>query len=379
MLGEIALGLLLGGACGLIPGIHPNLVASLAGSVGWDAGALSIVLASMYSASIVFSFVPSVFFGIPEDASVACALAGQRMALGGKGISALKTMAASAALSALIAAGAFGASLAIYPAIYTVIGGFVKYILLALSAALILRGRNPALSLAVFASAGILGKLTLDSAIGDPFLPLFSGMFALSSILGSGGRALPAQEDGPLWGGFPAYSALGAALGLLSNLLPAIGSSAQIAALASIFVPLGSLQYLATISSISASQALFSLASAVSIGKSRNGVTAWIAENTDISGSLGPLSAAFLAGAIVAALIVYLCRTRIAALAGNGPQGFGKIIAAYIFAVTFVIDGIPGVAVLGAAAMLGTAAIRLGAGRISLMGAIIVPTLVLLF
>jgi putative membrane protein len=377
-LAAIVIGLFLGILSGLVPGIHPNFVVSVVDKLGIDSDTLSLILVSMYSASLVFSFIPSIFFGIPED-TVVSALAGQRLALRGRGVAALQTMALSALAASLMASAIFFLSLDFYGGIYPMISRHVKYLLLASAVLLLIRSRNPKLAVAVFMAAGILGKVTLDSDLADPFLPLFSGMFAISSIMSSGSGTLPRQEEEPLWMDFPKFSALGVALGLVANLLPAIGSPAQIAAIASIFVPLESLQYLATISSISASQAIFSLSSAASIGKGRNGVTAWVAENITIQNNLGILVAGFLISMAASALIVYFCRKKIAEAAELDFSAIAKIIAAYIFAVTFIIDGFWGVAVLLAGSLLGLITIRLGAGRINLMGSIILPTLMLLF
>lgn len=374
-----AIGLFLGIVSGLIPGVHPNLVVSLVDSLGIENGTASLIIISMYAASLVVSFIPAVFFGIPEDPSVVSALAGQRLALEGKGLRALKCMASSAVAAALFSSALFIFSLDFYPAAYSLISGNIRYLLLAFSIILVLRGKRPLRSILVFGAAGVLGSFTLESPLPDPFLPLFSGMFAVSSILGSGKGTLPHQDDESVDKGFPAFSALGVGLGMAANLLPGVGSPAQIAALATIFIPLRSINYLATISSISVSQAVFSLSSAASIGKSRNGVTAWLAENSDVGNSLGLFLGAFVLSAATAAGLVYISRKRIAKIAEMDFQAMGRIIAGYIFCITFIIDGPLGLLVLALSSLLGLAAIKAKAGRISLMGAIIVPTLMLLF
>jgi putative membrane protein len=377
-LAAIVIGLVLGFLSGLIPGIHPNFVVSVLDSLGMDSW-MPLMIISMYGASLVVSFIPSIFFGIPEDASVVSALAGQRFALKGRGLAALKTMILSAVAAALMSSAMFLLSIDFYGTIYPLISRHIKYLLLVLAAALVLRSRSPVRSLLVFVSAGILGKITFDIGLEDPFLPLFSGMFAVSSIISAGKNPLPPQKEEPAWRDFPKFSALGVGLGLFANLLPGIGSPAQIAAVATLFIPLESLQYLAAVSAISVSQAVFSLSSAASIGKARNGVVAWLAENYDVEGNLGILLAVFVMSMICAAAIVYFSRKHIAKIDGLDFSAMGKIIAAYIFSITFIVDGTAGVAILVLSSLLGFLTVRMGAERISLMGSIILPTLMLLF
>jgi putative membrane protein len=377
-LAAILIGLFLGVISGLVPGIHPNFVVSVLDSLGADAW-MPLMIIAMYSASLVASFVPSVFFGIPEDASVVSVLAGHRFALSGRGPAALKTMVFSGAAAALLSSALFLPSLGFYETVYPLLSRYIKYLLLAASLALLMRSRSPPLSFLVFTAAGILGKMTFDIGLRDPFLPLFSGMFAVSSILTAGKNRIPPQEDEPAWAGFPVFCILGVALGLFANLLPGIGSPAQIAAIATVFIPLESLGYLATVSAISVSQAAFSLSSAASIGKSRNGVVAWLSENYDVEGNAGILLAVFILGILSASMAAYFSRRHIARLCAIDFPAAGKIIAAYILAITFIIDGAAGVAVLVLSSLLGYLTIRLGAERISLMGSIILPTLMILF
>ncbi len=379
MIAQLGLGILLGILSGLLPGLHSNTVISVISSLGTDKQALSIIIISLFPANLITSFIPSIFFGVPEAGTVVAALPGQRMVRQGLGICALKTVMSSCVFAALISIALFYFSLDLFPAIYYMIRGSMKYILLAVSIVLLAQSKSPHLSLGIFLLSGALGYYSLNSSMADPFLPMFSGMFAIAAILNYTRSKIPEQRDGQVKGGFLKFTLVGVVLGFASDLIPGVGSPAQIATFLTIFMPLNSLGYLAAIGSISISQAIFSLATAVSIDKSRVGATAWLAENIDIGSNLALLLILFLISSSATVLIIFALRKKIAELAGLDFSRISTILAVYLVAITFAINGAEGIFVLIIGSGIGLLTTRLGVERITLMGAIIAPTLILLF
>jgi putative membrane protein len=255
----------------------------------------------------------------------------------------------------------------------------MKYILLAISLVLLARSRKPHLAALAFTASGILGHFSFDSGMADPFLPLFSGMFAMAAIANYRKSAVPEQQDGPADFSPLRFAALGVLLGFAADLIPGVGSPSQVATFATLFMPLDSLAYLATISSVSVSQAVFSLSTSASIDKSRVGATAWLSESIDIGQNLPLLLALFMISMALAVLGVYAIRKRVAKIASLDFSGTNSILAAYLIAITFIIDGLQGLVILAAASALGWLTLRFGVERTNLMGGIIVPTLMLLF
>lgn len=341
-----------------------------------DENALAIMIIALFPAHLVVSFIPAIFFGIPEPGTVVAVMPGQRMVLRGMGIAALRTVLASCALAAMVCVGLFSLSLELFPLAYGVLRGHMGLVLLAVSAALVLRSRSAFPALCIFLLSGLLGQFSLKSGIADPFLPMFSGMFAMAAMLAYKRGKIPRQTDIGNGDGFVKYAIAGVVLGFCADLIPGVGSPAQVAAFASIFMPMNTLGYLACVSSISISEAVFSLATAASIGKSRMGATAWLAENIDIQANLPMLVAGFLASSAIAVLIVFLARRRIAELASVDFSGMNIILALYLVAITTIIDGALGIVILGLGSALGFLCIKSGAERINLMGSIIVPTLI---
>lgn len=380
MILEFLFGLFIGIISGLIPGLHSNTVIAVLSSVGLDDNAMAIIISALFSAHIIASFIPSIFFGIPSDTSVVSVLPGQRMVKQGHGILAFKVVLLSALFALLVSVVLFNPSLSAYQTIYAMLKPYMGYILLFFSIIFLSRAKNIFLSLCIFLLAGILGVFSLNLKIYDVFLPLFSGFFAMSAIITyQQGEKLPEQLDENPDISILKYSLIGVALGFFADLLPGIGAPSQIAVLATIFIPINAIAYLATIASISASEAVFSFSTSAAIDKSRMGATEWLSNYISIEQNLALLLTIFLAAAAITAALAYLARKHIGKLVSLNFSKLNALIAAYLVAITFILDGVIGILVLLISTALGYATIRLNVERTTLMGAIIVPTLLLLF
>jgi len=372
-------GIFLGLVSGLVPGIHSNMIVAVLASLGMASNDLASMIIALFPAHLVAAFIPSIFFGIPEEGTVLSVLAGHRLVLQGKGITALKTVLLSCAFAALLATALFQPSMAAYSFMYEAIKGYIKWILLAIVVLLIARSKNPALSALIFILCGALGQYSLKSDMQDPFLPLFSGLFAMGAILTYSCGKMPEQKDEPADRGILKWSALGVALGMLAQLLPGTGSPSQVATFITMVVPLGTTEFLAAVSSIAMSQGIFSLSSAASIGKSRMGAMEVLSQTVDISQNMLTLLVLLLLSVAACVAILYFFRKIICKAANIDFSRANIILAVYLFAITALISGIFGVAVFLLASALGWLTIKLGVERTTMMGAIIVPTLLLLF
>ncbi|MBU0532564.1 tripartite tricarboxylate transporter permease [Candidatus Micrarchaeota archaeon] len=372
-------GVIFGFLSGFLPGLHANTIISVLSTLNIDENAMAVMIISLYPVHLVTSFIPAIFFGIPEISSVVAVLPGQRMVLRGEGIDALKVILLSCIMAVFISVALFHLSLELFPLVYGAIREHMKFILLGITVLLLYRSRNPGLALLVFSASGMLGYYSLNSGIYDPFLPLFSGMFAIAAIINYQKSEVPEQKEKPMEFDFLKFSMLGVVLGFLADLIPGVGSPSQVATFASIFVPLNTVGYLAAISSISVSEAIFSLATSASIGKSRIGATVWLAETIKIEENLVLLLALFVLSTAIAVAVLYALRKYIAKLASLDFSKMNIILAVYLASITFILDGTTGIFVLTLGGILGLVTIRLGVERINLMGAIIIPTLLLLF
>jgi TctA family transporter len=254
----------------------------------------------------------------------------------------------------------------------------MAHIMAFISLVLVLKSKNPFLFGAVFLLAGLLGKVALDIDMEDPFLPLFGGMFAVASMLLWGKGGLPKQKEGRVELSFLPYALLGVLLGWFADLIPGISSPAQVASFASIAIPFGAPSYLALVAAIGLSEAVFAFSTASTLGKARVGALAQAMGQTDVQAHFITLLSAFLVGVAVSAAVIYLARRWIGRIAELDFSILNKMLIAYIIVLTFLINGVAGLLVLAPAIAVGVGCLKLGVERTSVMGAIIVPTILLL-
>lgn len=377
---DFILGVLFGMVTGLIPGLHPNTICSVLSEVYIPDEMKAALIIGMVPANIVASFIPAIFFGIPEHGTVIAALAGQRLALAGRGLTALKVVLFSAIIAVIASFVIFVPSMEIFTFVYDSIGDYIRYIVLILASVIILKSKNPILALLVFLGSGILGYFSLNSGMADPFVSVFSGMFAISALLNITKSRIPKQrkEEG-IKKDIIIYALLGVFLGMAADLLPGISSPSQVALFASIVIPMNSMGYMATVSSIGVSEAIFSLSTSASIDKSRMGSTIWLSKFIDIGENALLLASLFLFGVIITATTIYLLKKKIALVSILNSKPIAMMLIAYLIIISFLLNGWIGILILTISSGLGWLTLRLGIERIQMMGAVIVPTLLLLF
>ncbi|MFH2106958.1 MAG: tripartite tricarboxylate transporter permease [Candidatus Micrarchaeota archaeon] len=373
----ICAGILLGILAGLIPGLHSNTLISILSSFQIPDFYLLIIL--LVPANMIVAYIPSLFFSIPEDGSVVSVLPGHRMTLDGKGLLALKTIILSILLATLISIVIFPLSLGFFPMIYGAISPFIKYIVLLLSAIFVLKSKNRVMSAFVFLLAGTIGYASFNSPMEDPFLPMFTGFFAIPALLMYSHQKIKEQKDLPLSGFDIRFVLIGVVGGVLSDLLPGISSTGQVATFLTIFMPMNTLGYLSAISSIATSQMVLALSTASSLGKARVGGIVWLDQFVDITANLDYLLVLMLFSTVVTCALVYLFRKKIGKLAEFNMTKMNRVLVIYLTAIVFIIDGWFGLGIFALGSLLGYLTIKVGVPRTNLMGAVIVPTLLLLF
>ncbi|MEM4272590.1 MAG: tripartite tricarboxylate transporter permease, partial [Candidatus Bilamarchaeaceae archaeon] len=226
---------ILGLLAGLVPGLHANLLTSALLSMGIEDVALPFAIIAMFGAQAISAYIPAIFLGIPDEQVVLSVLPGQRMAKEGRGLDALAIMVVSSIIAILACIALFPLSQALYPIVFPAIQPYLFHILALAVLFLALKSRKPLGYLFIFMVAGVIGREAFIIRVSDPFLPLFSGMFAMAAIITFSTAPLPEQK--PPQKPDPSilkFALVGVAFGWLSDLLPGIGSPAQVAAFASI-------------------------------------------------------------------------------------------------------------------------------------------------
>ncbi|MBM3228920.1 hypothetical protein FJZ26_00660 [Candidatus Parvarchaeota archaeon] len=414
----IFLGILLGVVSGLIPGIHSNTIASVASSLASSGIAtepiiISIFIISVLAAHNAFEFVPAIFFGIPDENSLVLPLPGQRLALEGRGLEALRICAFSLLLSTIISAILSPLALAAMPVMYgaikpvlapAIILGLLFLLATHARAARLeaqafggwLSTKSAAFSLALFdfrifflcAAAliisGFFGFVALNFAsMPDPLFAMFAGLFAPGWLFFSNSNIKPGKahnEGGLVQPGLLKYVLIGVMLGFFADLFPGLSSPAMIAGFAIPFLALVEAEgFLALIGSIVGSHTVFAFASAAAIGKGRIGaleVARGIVFNDP--SAIPVLAAAYVAALCISIVVLVKLSGKIANLAGNEAleKKGTKLAIISILAISIaIINGLPGIAVFLVAMLVGCLPFAFGVSRVWLMGSLLVPTL----
>lgn len=387
-----ALGFLFGALSGLVPALHNNTLTEVLLSLHLplEPHLIAIFIIAMAGARVVFEFVPSIFLFVPDENTVLSVLPGQRMLMEGKGLRALRVTACSALLSLALSVMLAPLALALFQGLYQTLRPFSPFFLIFASAYLLSTERRPGkviLATVVFLLSGALGIFVLHGTLlRDPFLPSFTGLFAMPALLLAlrSPRPVPAQER--RWE-VDARTLLpsvltGIMLGALADLFPGLSSAAQISVFASAFLYFTPEKFLATVSAIATSHTVFSLIALVSTNKARIGAAVAVSELLgDLGGAelLMLLGAAAVSIAVSAATLIAFGEKIAGLILRIDNKALNLLLLAFIPLFVLLLEGASGIIVLLIASALGLIPPLAGVRRTHLMGLILVPTMLWLF
>lgn len=379
MLLQLFLGVLAGIITGLIPGVHVNLVSMLA--VEQNVAFLGVFVVALAVTHSFLDSIPSIFLGAPDAAMVLGVLPGHRLLLEGRGFGAvLLTLVGS--LGGLIL------SIALLPfwrfalKLYPLILPFLGWLLLAVSALLILRESRRFHAFVLFVLAGLLGLVVLRTDIvAEPLFPMLSGLFGISSLLMSlsSPNAIPPQrlhfELALDWQLFKAVLA-GSFSGFLTSMLPGLGS-AQAAVIALLLAGSLSVQHvLVLLGSVNTVNFVLSLLTWESLDKARNGAIVAISSRIEPSSELTVvlLATAVVAAALACILGILLARHS-ARLMNRVPYRSLCIVVICVLAIlVFWRAGPRGLLLLVVSTLIGLYAPLAGCSRAHAMACLLLPT-----
>jgi len=402
----------LGTATGLVPGLHVNSVAfALVGVAPGIDGPPAAVAAAILAAGVVHTFlsiVPGLVLGVPEAATAPGVLPGHRLVLAGRGREAIR-------LSALGSGIALVGSVAVALPLSRVVAAGREWLLAALplvlaaiAGLLILaeptrRGKvGGAVCLAV---ATGLGLVALDLPASGPLSPagaasmlspIFGGLFGAPILLDAldADGAIPPQEAVTV--GLSRVGVVRAALsgvggGTLVGYLP--GVSAGVAAVLALGGAGGSgpagrgsdRAYVVATSGADTATAVFAVASLAVLGAPRSGVTVAIAElgggngaatggaSTPGMGLVGMLLVIVLAASLGLVLLVTVGDRYLSVIRRLPRRPLVLCVLGLLVALAVGFAGTLGGAVFCVSTVVGLLPPRVGARRVHLMGVLLGP------
>lgn len=400
----LLLGILAGVAAGLLPGLHVNnigvMMLSVMAILGIGPVTFAIFLTAMATTQTFIDFIPSIFLGVPDEDTVLSLLPSHKLLLEGRGMEAVRITGIASLYGVVTSLMLLPLAFIVVPIAYSAVRSAVVPILLFAIGYLILRERKPERilwALTTFLIAGYLGWTCLNLSVlstSQVFLPMFSGLFGLSTLLTgiqAGSKFYPQDLKAEIQLGKKSLwrsSFLGAVGGLLVGLLPAMSPS-QIGI---VFQEVGALKektknaledlhirrFMTIVASLNTADAMFSIFGLYLMNNPRSGISVIMQDlfgQIDL-GLLALMCGVMLVSGLIAYRIHIFIGEKFATLAGR--INFQKISAAgfvFVLVMVFAMTGFLGLAIAIISMMVGLVPALTGVSRTHCMGCLLLPTL----
>jgi len=416
-------GVLLGTITGLVPGFHPNNVALIFLSLSPmilskliflntfvpSETILVFVASTILAASVAhtfLSFIPATFIGAPEGDTALCLLPAHSLLLEGRAYEATVISAIGSFNAVIFSFLLFIPFYFIFAAplhLYEIIQNYLLYILIGISALLILtesfsERMDPYLAVLlpsfVFLLSGAFGYLVLNLPVSSSILfPALTGLFGLSTILYSlfYTPEIPEQiiEEPVIEKSDILKSVIsGSSCGALVSFLPGITS-----AHATVMAMLArrareSEQVIMTLSGVNTSNVIFCMATLFLISRARSGTTMAISRILPVQpwvDIVPPLTLIYLLMAVLVAAPVSFFVTKY--MGKQFSLVFVKIpyrkmlcaIVIFLAGIVLLLNGAIGLLVLGVGTCIGLIPIYFGVRRSNCMGVLLLPIIAMLW
>ncbi len=382
---------------GILPGLHINLVAVIVASlIGRNSSSISmessfaaaIFILAMSISHVFHDFLPSIFLGFSESEAALAVLPGHRLLLRGQGRKAVMLASFGALVGVLALAALSPLLLAFMKPIFNAAKSYVLPALVVVIAVQIARSRSlkdAAAKTFIIALAGSFGIVVFRLPnLSEPLLPMFSGLFAISSLIGGllhRSSFPPQQPEAVIRIRKVLMAAKTTAVGLFSSslmgLFPSLGP-AQAALLGTTVIrKIKAPAYIFLLGVISSASMLMALLTLYSFGKARNGSIA-------VMGSIIPLTREsvllLLVAAVIAAFMscmsaLFLSRLFLQVARKINYSLLCWIVIVFIIAFVAAFSGPIGLLVLAVAAMIGMVPVLTRSSRQLLMACLMVPVI----
>jgi putative membrane protein len=386
-------GVSVGAITGLIPGMHINtLIPLIMGMTFLFASPyyLIVFIVSLTVTWIFISYIPSIFFGAPQEDTSLAVLPGHRLLLEGRGYEAIKLTiigGLGSLVITLILLSVFSSTVSNF---YDMLRPYIQYLIAIVVLFMIAsekRLRKILSAAFIILLSGFFGIITLSSNLvpsENIFFPVLTGMFGLSTIIISmkGKSKIPTQkEDSNLHiskVNLLKSILLGSVAGTLVGFLPSIGVS-QAATIVSYLGRIGETRsFLVSLSGIRISHEIVSLLSLYFIQTPRSGASIAIQKVLpeltfyDVLLMIGVVC--FTSG--IAVLITMFLGKRIPKLLAKLNYKYLSLsVIIFMLIMVFLMTGFYGLLIVFTSTSIGLLCANLGIKRSHCMGVLLIPSI----
>ncbi|MBI4148145.1 tripartite tricarboxylate transporter permease [Candidatus Woesearchaeota archaeon] len=376
MITEALSGVAIGTIAGIVPGTHPNLLATLLASQS-----ATLILATAL-AHTVTSTLALVYLWYPNEDTVLAQHPIAQLSARGLGHEAVKLLCLGNILGLTTATILTPFLLMALVVMHHTLAPYTVIIVTCLVLFFILH--EPTISrkigaVLVVILSGVLGHITLNSDITDPLFPLFTGLFGIPALFTQFAPRPPTRRQQPTDMVRPnllqlATTVLGSIVSVSTlTLLPGMSVS-QASLMSTFLLRIKKYTYLVLLGSTQTLDYYFSLLSAQTLGKTRNGALEIIgAHHFTPANQWLFISVLVFSTALATLATLYMSRhfPHI-----PHPRLLTIIVLALLFGAVLYISGHNGILVLASAASIGALPLLFKTNRTHLMSCLILPWLI---
>ena len=374
-------GLLLGTFSGLIPGIHPNLLAVTIANLNLLNSTVII-----FAAALTHTFlntIPTIHLSSPDPESSLALHPSQEFSQKGKAHEAVLLTLVGSIISLILLLGLIPILLKIVKPIYHFINSSIPFLLLITALFLILKQQNKLIASSIFIASGIIGFFSLNSNIEQPLTPLFIGLFAIPSLLINTDKNKKRQKiTEPILTKKSLITIKNSLFfGTLFSFLPSVGP-AHAAAVQSQFTKNKSKRdFLILTGCLNTINILFSVVMLIELNKARNGAIAVI---QDIGyTNMATLNELFYISLLLVFPCTVLCifSSRMFLKIKNkiNAKKLSILTITFLIFISYLLSNFGGLIILLAASIIGYLPYKLQTTKTILMGSLMIPTLIFYF
>ncbi|MEM2678955.1 MAG: tripartite tricarboxylate transporter permease [Candidatus Hadarchaeales archaeon] len=379
-------GVLLGVITGMIPGLHVNNLTPAFVILAGGSGSVEIasLIVAMSITNVFVSYIPSTYLGVPEEGTELSVLPAHRLLLDGRGHYAIKLVIFGCLGGLLVSAAFLFPFLMIVEPAYGLIKPNMHWLLLFVVIVMIAIERSPSKivwSCVIFVLSGFLGLVALDGGIlksETALMPLLSGLFGASVLLPSiaSNCQLPEQKiDDREPDGLKKPILTGAFAGAVTGIIPGIGPSQGTVLAQLVSGCKGTEDFLAAVSSVNTSKALFSFAALYAIGRGRSGAAVAVGQILEIGSRelIIMVGVSLFAGGIAGLLTLKLSKIMAREMSKLPYRGLCAAVLVFITFLVFFYSGFVGLLVFATATSIGVLPAVVQVKRTHAMGVILLP------
>ena len=384
----LLIGILTGIITGLTPGIHINLVAvfilSLLLISPLPIIPLLIFITAMAITHTFMDFIPSIFLGAPDEDTALGILPGHELLLAGEGHHALKLTLIGGAIAIVTLIFLIPVFIFLMPKIYPFLQRMMAFFLIWISIFLIYHEKGFKIKATIiFILSGFLGIAVFNLEIGQPLLPLLTGLFGTSTIIHSirCKTVIPKQQTKKRKINKrhiikPTIATI--IVSPICSFFPGLGSSQAAIIGSKITGKLNREQFLILLGSINTLIMSLSFVTLFLFQKSRTGAAFAISQITQLSKtSLIAIIVTIFITTIIIIPVSLIISKIIAKHIHKIPYiKISIFILLFLTIIVIYFTGILGLITLIVATILGLTCIEFGTRRGFLMGAILIPTII---